>query len=339
MKQNKVENRQKIVAKYLENPSSSIRWIASQLHLPVSTVRRTIIKFREEYTIEDKPKSGRPKGPANKSMEKKVVRVLKDKPLLSVRDIAKKAQTSASMVQRVKLRNSYKSYKKQKVPKLSPEQRNRAIRRARALYYQVCVGFDGCMILDDETYVKMDFKTLPGPQYYTKKIGTDVGDEIKAIALDKFGSKLLVWQAICQCGKRSRPYICSGTINSHIYLTECLQKRLLPFIRSHKQPTIFWPDLASSHYANKIIDWLNENNVNFVRKDMNPPNTPQLRPVERYWASVKSILRKDGKTAKTVRQFKAKWISASKKVSDGFVQRLMERVKSKIRAFSRTKMN
>lgn len=25
--------------------------------------------------------------------------------------------------------------------------------------------------MDDDTYVKMDFSTLPGPQYYTKTVG------------------------------------------------------------------------------------------------------------------------------------------------------------------------
>lgn len=165
MKVEKEAIRKRIVAKYLENSSCSMSFIALQLHLPVSTVRRTIIKFRDEQTIEDKPKSGRPRGPSNKILEKKIVRVLKSKPLLSVRDVAQKTKTSASMVQRAKTRNGYKSYKKVKIPKLTAIQRKRAIQRARRLYYQICVGFNGCMILDDETYSKMDLKTLPGQQY------------------------------------------------------------------------------------------------------------------------------------------------------------------------------
>ena len=58
----------------------------------------------------------------------------------------------------------------------------------------------------------------------------------------------------------------SESINHHIYLDECLQKRLVPFINDkHRYGNyLFWPDLASSHYASQ--------NINFVAKDMNPAN-------------------------------------------------------------------
>lgn len=341
MKAEKETIRKKIVAKFLENTNSSMRLIASQLHLPVSTVRRNIIKFRDQHTIGDKPKSGRPKGPVNKKLEKIVVQLLKNKSLLSVRDLAQKTQTSASMIQRVKKRQGYKSYKKQKIPKQSVEQRKRSILRARRLYYKICIGFEGCMVLDDETYSKMNLKTLPGPQYYTKKIGGDAANEIKTIQVEKYGPKMLIWQAICSCGQRSRPFFTAGTVNSEIYIKEYLQKRLLPFLEEHKLrnvSTIFWPDLASSHYAKDVLNWFQDKNVNFVPKDMNPPNCPQLRPVERYWANIKRILRKDGVAAKSAKHFQARWKIADKKVTDDYVRSLMVHIKGKIREFSREKI-
>lgn len=121
---------------------------------------------------------------------------------------------------------------------------------------------------------------------------------------------MLIWQAICSCGKRYQPFFSTGTINANIYLTECLQKRLLPFIRDHKLrklPTIFWPDLATSHYSKTVLNWLAEKEIKFVPKDMNPPNCPQLRPVERYWAHIKRILKNDGRAVKTAKEFQARW--------------------------------
>lgn len=137
-----------------------------------------------------------------------------------------------------------------------------------------------CVIMDDETCCKYDFKTLPGPQYYTVRVGQDVSEEKKSIYTEKFGNKMMVWQAICQCGIK---FFTNKSMNADLYQKECLQKRLLPMVRSHKGSVTFWPDLATCHYANDCIQWYKSNNVKFVDKDTNPPNAPEVRPIECYW--------------------------------------------------------
>ena len=90
---------------------------------------------------------------------------------------------------------------------------------------------------------------------------------------------------IAQDGSRSEVFVTTGTINKEIYLNECIKKRLLPFLSKLEAPTLFWPDLAFAHNAKDTIALLNNKNVNFVSKDMNQPNVPQYRPIERYWGS------------------------------------------------------
>ena len=58
-----------------------------------------------------------------------------------------------------------------------------------------------------------------------------------------------VSQKINSCGRASQSFITTGTVNKKIYHEECLKKRLLPFLRSHDALSLFWPDLASCHYA------------------------------------------------------------------------------------------
>lgn len=79
----------------------------------------------------------------------------------------------------------------------------------------------------------------------------------------------------------------------YVYIEQCLQKQLLPFLRDHTGPVLFWPDLASCHYAKKIIKWYKENDVKLVAKTANPPNCPELRPIENYWALVKQPISKE----------------------------------------------
>jgi len=78
-------------------------------------------------------------------------------------------------------------------------------------------------------------------------------------------------------------------MNADLYLKECLKKKLIPFIQQNypDRNILFWPDLATAHYANKCILLLKEEKINFVEKKENPPNVPQARPIEKYWAICK----------------------------------------------------
>ena len=139
------------------------------------------------------------------------------------------------------------------------------------------------LIIDVETYIKADFQTLPGPQHYIAADEKILPKFETTIQTGKFDNKYLVWQTICECGDRSSIFVTTGTINKEIYIRECLKKRLLPFIRKHNVDTLFWPDLAAAHYAKDTLNFLKDNNVYFVPKEMNPPNVPQCRPIEPYW--------------------------------------------------------
>lgn len=77
---------------------------------------------------------------------------------------------------------------------------------------------------------------------------------------------------------------------------------------------LFWPDLASAHYARDTINLLNTKGVRLVEKSENPPNCPQLRPIERYWGIIKRILRSDGRDITSLEDFKKMWVASSKKI-------------------------
>ena len=105
--------------------------------------------------------------------------------------------------------------------------------------------------------------------------------DVKYKSKQKFEPKILVWLALSSKGI-SAPYI--GTtkglaVDANDYIEKCLPK-LIKFTNEHhsNDKYIFWPDLASSHYAKKSTDWLNERKVSFVPKPVNPPNVPKARP-------------------------------------------------------------
>ena len=88
--------------------------------------------------------------------------------------------------------------------------------------------------MDGKTYIKTDFSQIAGKQFYAARPGELLDESETSIHIEKFGSKKLIWQAICQCGKASNFFAING-----VYITECLRKRLLPFFQSHVGSTIF----------------------------------------------------------------------------------------------------
>ncbi|XP_055585209.1 uncharacterized protein LOC129738055 [Uranotaenia lowii] len=132
----------------------------------------------------------------------------------------------------------------------------------------------------------------------------------------------MVWQAICSCGKRSAPFVTTGTVNEQVYLKECLQMCLLSLLKQPEGPTIFWPDLALYHCSKDVLEWYEANGVTSVPKEMNPPNAPELRSIEKYWAIMKQAFRKNPKVVKSEADFKRKWISVKKNYSLTFYRTL-----------------
>jgi len=74
-----------------------------------------------------------------------------------------------------------------------------------------------------------------------------------------------------------------------------------------------------------------------VPKEANPPNCPELRPIERYWALVKRELKATEKEAKDIQNLKNKWKAAAKKVPEATVKALIACIPEKLTEFCRKK--
>ena len=80
----------------------------------------------------------------------------------------------------------------------------------------------------------------------------------------------MVWIAISLKGV-SKHYFQIGklAINKEIYLKECIQKRLIPFISEYYSDTqyVFWHNKVPSHYETIVTDYLDENNIQYIPKN------------------------------------------------------------------------
>lgn len=274
MSSNREKVRKNIVDIYNENKQLSYAEVARRAKVSRQTARNVIFKFKKDLSIKHK-KGGGPSGFRNPQIVKKVKTLWKQNPNISIRDIARKLNISKSLVERIKKKENLRTFKVKKAPNRNEKGTKTARIRARQLLRHKLNNFNGCILMDDETYCKADYSELPGQGFYVSNKRANVSDKFKYKKISKFAKKYMIWQAICTCGKTSKAIIVNRTMNSQFYINECLKKAVLPLYRSHNIPPLFWPDLASCHYSKDVLEWYEANKINFVPKNMNPPNCPE----------------------------------------------------------------
>ena len=241
---------------------------------------------------------------------------------ISQRGLAKRFDVSQSYINKIIKEKTLVRYrKKTKAPKRTRAQKVQVRRKCRKL---VSLFRENFVILDDESYFHLSNTELSGNAgFYTSDINT-TPNEVRLKRKGKFEPKLLVWVAFSMKGI-SRYYIVpSGqAIDQNVYISKCMSK-LEKFIENfHKNDNIvFWPDLASSHYSNKVQEYLRSKKINFVPKEHNPANVPELRPIEDFWSELKRLVYDKNWKAENLDQLKNRIEYCFKKINPNRVHTL-----------------
>ena len=85
-------------------------------------------------------------------------------------------------------------------------------------------------------------------------------------------------------GKLIAPFRINSSVNSDVFLV-WLEKILLP---DWNKEDILIMDNASWHKTKKVKTFLNEHGIKFMYQ---PPYSPDLNPIEHYWANMKRMIK------------------------------------------------
>ena len=85
---------------------------------------------------------------------------------------------------------------------------------------------------------------------------------------------------------------------------------------------VYWPDLASSHFAKTVINWLEEQKIPIVPKTMNPANVPEARSFEEFWLILKRDEYMDDWATDNLRQLETRIKYCLRKIDVKVVQDL-----------------
>ncbi|KAL4465543.1 hypothetical protein ABPG72_013992 [Tetrahymena utriculariae] len=188
-------------------------------------------------------------------------------------------------------------------------------------------------VIDDESYFTLSHSTINGnDSFYSSNI-SNTPSSVKYRTATKFESKILVWICFSNEGLSQPYFIESGlAINQQIYLKECIQKILLPLLQKYHSDGnyVFWPDLASSHYANSVTKFLNEKQIQFVQKQENPANVPECRPIEDFWSILKGLVYQKNWQALSLEKLEIRIKNCIKKIDINLVKNLANSVSKRL---------
>ena len=222
---------------------------------------------------------------------KKLVRKATNK--ISTRKLAREFGISQAYVRKILRRAGVVYIKRKQVPDLTAKQLKTQKKRLRKLARNLMQATSMCQIvMDDESYVTYSGDNVTENQgFYTSGPIQEVPEDVGLRTKSKFPKKIMVRLSISQ-KVISEPFFCQsgGALNSETYRKGCVTKRLVPFIdeKHTGDEALFWPDLASCHYARETQDLLQAKGIPFVPKDDSPPCYPQLRPIEDVWSIIKA---------------------------------------------------
>ena len=98
---------------------------------------------------------------------------------------------------------------------------------------------------------------------------------------------------------------------------------------------LFWPDLATPHYAKSVTEYMTRVGLEFVDRKSNPPNVPQSRGIEKFWSECKKEYQKRKNKAKNLRSFRQIWTNLSRKVAKRCGKAIMDKSLKNLRAIGR----
>ncbi|XP_050508102.1 uncharacterized protein LOC126885559 [Diabrotica virgifera virgifera] len=280
-----------------------------------STIYRTIRECEEGIPCVNLRKSGRPRI-LNHIRDARLIEAAKNKIGVSQRKLARRFHVGKTTVYRTLSSNNIIYRTRRKAPKYTEDQLERIPRCCRALRR---VNFvNKLIVMDDEKYFTLSNSEMKGNDGFYTNDYENVPDEIKFKSKKKFEDKILV--------------VRGEALNADIYIQRCLSK-LLQFVNTHhaNDQIVFWPDLASCHYARITRDWYETNNITFVPKADNPPNLPQARPIEEFWAILSRKVYNNGWEAQNQEQLRRRIYTKIREIDAEVVQRMMQRVRGIIR--------
>jgi len=284
--------REQIVA--LLHAGFSIPDIMSKVSVSRATIFNTKKRLKEFGHVKRRPGScGKPTVTTPRLVANLKARI-KRNPIRSMRGMAKELNVSEFTVRSiVKKKIGAKSLSRTKIFLLTDRLKALKLERSKKLLWILKKKMPIILFTDEKYFTVDQVQNSRTDRYITKLKIRDVPDHIRTIKKTKHPSQLMMFGLVASNGLKMPPvFLEQGfRMGAKEYLEVILNSHVLPWIQDNfpdPSEIVFMQDGAPCHTAKSVQKWLREN-LNFWSKEMWPPSSPDLNPLDfSIWAYVQA---------------------------------------------------
>ena len=260
--------------------------IAREIHVSLSTVKKVKRLRREGKSLETQKRSGRPRSVRTPEIFERA----REKTLTPVRTNIAKVSRELGISRRtgerlLKEDLKCKSLKIREVPSVGTSADKRMLHTARLLnWIKNSNHSNKVRIFSDEKLFVIDAKFhRQNDRYLTKVPVKMVEPQVKYNSICKHPAKVMVLGIVASDGKKCPVIFIDQDVrmNSEIY-QNLLKEHFLPWLRANYRPGeyVFQQDSAPCHASVSRAKFLTKEGVEFWPKNMWPPASPDLNPLD-----------------------------------------------------------
>lgn len=263
----------------------------------VKCSRATVFRVKASIglpTVPRKPGSGRKRSVRTPALIQSIKMKVTRNPVRSMRKMAKQANVSEATVRRV-VKYDLKGKSRARVKRHLITDRIKAARveRSKKLLSELKKRSVVILFTDEKLFTVDSVSNSRTNRYISSKKASDVPENIKFTFRTKHPAGVMVFGLVASDGKTMDPvFIQEGLkVNTHVYLG-ILKNHVLPWITStygKDANIVFQQDGAPAHTSKKTQMWLKDNMPQFWSKEMWPPSSPDLNPLDfSVWANIEA---------------------------------------------------
>jgi transposase len=269
--------------------------IATSLKIHRSTVYRIIDKFKATGTIKRLSGQGRPRTVRTPAAIRAVRDRIRRNPVRSMRKVAKDLDISERTIRRiVKVNLGAKSRARIAKQLISSDAKTKRLERAKKLLSRLKRGAQITLFSDEKVFTIDQASSSRSDRYISQLPVPEVPDNIKHVSKTKHPASVMVFGLVSSDGKKMPlVFIPNGIkINTEEYI-RILKDHVKPWIEANydlqNTKIVFQQDGAPAHTSKRTQEWLKNNLPDYWGKDLWPPNSPDLNPLDySIWWHVES---------------------------------------------------
>ena len=280
--------------------------IAKILQCSRKTVYTTLKRWRDKNTVEDRPRTGRPPlvdvtnaedNPITNSIRK--LRKSTSKILAAEIEESYGVSLSYRTIRRIREQLGFRPVHYRKRPVLTEEHKRKRLQYALDNIDEEWTE----IIFTDESW----FEYSDGHVELWKRPTTPSIEKPTA----KYAFKVMVWGGVWWEGRTKLCFI-DGTVDATYYQHIIEDYLIKPHLT---EELMVLQDGARAHTAKSTLEYADENDVTLLQ---NPPNSPELNPIEKVWGWMKHEIEKLNP------QSKEEYITIVQEVWDGIPQTVIQ---------------